>query len=109
MLVFFLLTLVLLVAFGAFAVAVTRVGGHGLGAVASLAALLPSLAPISFGYLLAHNLDNLAINSQLLIPAGRQPDRSRRVGNGCRRRSTTATRSGSSSSRPRCTGTWPWP
>jgi hypothetical protein len=73
MLVFFLLTLVLLVAFGAFAVAVTRVGGHGLGAVASLAALLPSLAPISFGYLLAHNLDNLAINSQLLIPLAGNP------------------------------------
>jgi hypothetical protein len=73
MLVFFLLTLVLLVAFGAFAVAVTRVGGHGLGAVASLAALLPSLAPISFGYLLAHNLDNLAINGQLLIPLAGNP------------------------------------
>ncbi len=73
MLVFFLLTLVLLVAFGAFALAVTRVGGHGLGSVASLAALLPSLAPISFGYLLAHNLDNLAINSQLLIPLAGNP------------------------------------
>ena len=68
MLTFFALTLALLALFGAFALAVTRVGGHRLGFVASLAALLPSLAPISFGYLFAHNLDNLAINGQLLIP-----------------------------------------
>ena len=45
-----------------------RVSGHRLGFAASLAALLPSLAPISFGYLFAHNLDNLAINGQLLVP-----------------------------------------
>ena len=73
MLVFFALTLALLLLFGAFALAVTRVGGHRLGFVASLAALLPSLAPISFGYLFAHNLDNLAINSQLLIPLAGNP------------------------------------
>ena len=73
MVVFLLLTVTLLLAFGAFALAVTRVGRHGLGFLASLAALLPSLAPISFGYLLAHNLDNLAINGQLLIPLAGNP------------------------------------
>jgi hypothetical protein len=34
----------------------------------SLTALLPSLVPIAFGYLFAHNLEYLVLNSQLLFP-----------------------------------------
>lgn len=66
--VFVLLVVVMLAVFGAFALAVARTAGRGDGLVRSLAVLLPSLAPISFGYLLAHNIDNLSINGQLLIP-----------------------------------------
>jgi len=33
-----------------------------------VAGLLPSLLPIAFGYLVAHNAEYLAINGQLLIP-----------------------------------------
>lgn len=33
-----------------------------------LAGLLPSLLPISFGYLLAHNIEYLMVNGQLLFP-----------------------------------------
>ena len=65
---FVVLVIVLFAAFGGFAVAVSRAGGHALRPVAALAAVLPSLLPISFGYLVAHNLDNLSINGQLLIP-----------------------------------------
>lgn len=66
--VFVVLVAVMLAAFGAFAIAVARTAGRADGLIRSLAVLLPSLAPISFGYLLAHNVDNLSINSQLLIP-----------------------------------------
>lgn len=54
--------------FGAFAAGVRAAGRLGGSALAALAGLLPSLLPISFGYLLAHNIDYLAINGQLLIP-----------------------------------------
>ena len=66
--VFLLLTLVTLGVFGLFAMAVARAGGRRSTAVASLCALLPSLLPIAFGYLLAHNLEYLVVNGQLLIP-----------------------------------------
>jgi hypothetical protein len=57
-----------LVVFGLFAVAVARAGGHRGSPVAALSGLLPSLVPIAFGYLLAHNLEYLVVNGQLLIP-----------------------------------------
>src|SRR6266550_2666587 len=38
-----------------------------------VAGLLPSLVPIAFGYLLAHNFDYLAINGQLLIHQASDP------------------------------------
>jgi hypothetical protein len=67
-LAFLALSLVTLLVFGAFAVAVARAGGHGSSFATALAGLLPSLLPIAFGYLLAHNLEYLATNGQLLIP-----------------------------------------
>lgn len=54
--------------FSSFAAAVSRVGAHNIKATAALAGLLPSLLPISFGYLLAHNIEYLLINGQLLFP-----------------------------------------
>lgn len=68
MLAFLGLSLVTLLVFGAFAVAVARAGGHRSSFTGALAGLLPSLLPIAFGYLLAHNLEYLATNGQLLIP-----------------------------------------
>ncbi|WP_133260195.1 hypothetical protein [Streptacidiphilus pinicola] len=53
---------------GAFAQAVARLGGHDVRPAAALHGLLPSLLPIAFGYLLAHNLQYLLINGQLLVP-----------------------------------------
>jgi hypothetical protein len=67
-LAFLLLALATLVVFGLFAVAVARTGGQRSSFTASLSGLLPSLAPIAFGYLLAHNLEYLIVNGQLLIP-----------------------------------------
>ncbi|HJY79481.1 MAG TPA: hypothetical protein VKK81_00120 [Candidatus Binatia bacterium] len=54
--------------FFSFAAAVRAVGRLEGSSMAVLAGLLPSLVPISFGYLLAHNLDYLSINGQLLLP-----------------------------------------
>ena len=67
-LTFLLLAVATLVVFGLFAVAVARAGGHGTPFTVALSGLLPSLAPIAFGYLLAHNLQYLIVNGQLLIP-----------------------------------------
>jgi hypothetical protein len=67
-LVFLLLAVATLAVFGLFAVAVARTGGHRGSPVAALSGLLPSLVPIAFGYLLAHNLEYLVVNGQLLIP-----------------------------------------
>jgi hypothetical protein len=67
-LAFLALSLVTLLVFGAFAVAVARTGGHGSSFPTALAGLLPSLLPIAFGYLLAHNMEYLATNGQLMIP-----------------------------------------
>jgi hypothetical protein len=63
-----LLTGLMLSVFGAFAVVVGRVGGHGVTGLASLTGLLPSLLPIAFGYLLAHYLQYVLINGQLILP-----------------------------------------
>ena len=65
---FALLSLLMLTLFGLFAMAVARAGGQQPCFVASLAALLPSMVPIAFGYLLAHNLEYLVVNGQLLVP-----------------------------------------
>jgi hypothetical protein len=66
--VFLGLGLATFVAFGAFAVGASRLAGRQLGIRPALAGLLPSLLPISFGYLLAHYLQYVVINGQLLIP-----------------------------------------
>lgn len=65
---FALLVLVAWALFGGFASLVRRVGGMGRSTIDVLAGLLPSLLPIAFGYLVAHNAEYLAINGQLFIP-----------------------------------------
>jgi len=52
--------------FAGFAAAVRGVGYLDEPLINVIAGLLPSLVPIAFGYLLAHNFDYLAINGQLL-------------------------------------------
>ncbi|MBK5308210.1 MAG: hypothetical protein JJD92_16105 [Frankiaceae bacterium] len=75
---FLLLALLIAVVFGGFATASARSGRHDVGPTAALAGLLPSMVPIAFGYLLAHNLQYLLVNAQLLgpligNPTGRDP------------------------------------
>jgi hypothetical protein len=65
---FVLLAVLIAVVFGGFAVASARAGRHGVGPVAALAGLLPSMVPIAFAYLLAHNLQYVLVNSQVLGP-----------------------------------------
>jgi hypothetical protein len=43
-------------------------GEHDTRPLSSLTGLLPSLLPIAFGYLLAHNLEYVLVNAQLLLP-----------------------------------------
>lgn len=62
------LLVVILAVFLAFAYASARGGGLGTGPVASLAHLLPSLVPIAYGYLVAHYLQYVVTNGQLLLP-----------------------------------------
>jgi hypothetical protein len=59
--------------FGSFARAVRDVGRLDLSVRGTIAQLLPSLLPISFGYLVAHNLNYLLVNGQLLIPLAGNP------------------------------------
>jgi hypothetical protein len=66
--IFILVALVLGALFTGFAVAVSRAGGHHSTPLQALAGLLPSLLPISFAYLLAHYLQYLLINGQLMFP-----------------------------------------
>ncbi|GAC1445589.1 MAG: hypothetical protein NVSMB55_27460 [Mycobacteriales bacterium] len=65
---FLLLALVLTVVFGAFAYGAAQAGRHDVGPRRALSGLLPSMLPIAFAYLLAHNLQYLLVNSQLLGP-----------------------------------------
>jgi heme/copper-type cytochrome/quinol oxidase subunit 2 len=65
---FVLVAVVVSVIFGAFATGAVRVGRHGTGPLTALNGLLPSLLPIAFGYLLAHNVQYLLVNAQLLFP-----------------------------------------
>jgi hypothetical protein len=65
---FVTLALVIAVVFGAFAQASARAGRHRVGPAHALAGLLPSMVPIAFAYLLAHNLQYLLVNGQALAP-----------------------------------------
>jgi len=62
------LTLATLAVFGAFALGAARAAGRRPGVVSALTGLLPSLLPIAFGYLLAHYLQYILVNGQLLFP-----------------------------------------
>lgn len=66
--VFVGLALVVFAVFGAFALAAARAAGSAGTFVASLSELLPSMVPIAFGYLIAHNLGYVMVNVQLLFP-----------------------------------------
>jgi hypothetical protein len=52
----------------AFAAASGLAGRHGESALTSFTGLLPSLLPIAFGYLFAHNLEYVLVNGQLMLP-----------------------------------------
>ncbi|MDQ6847443.1 MAG: hypothetical protein M3019_07665 [Candidatus Dormibacteraeota bacterium] len=54
--------------FGGFAAVVRHFGDMQRSTLQVLAGLVPSLLPIAFGYLVAHNAEYIAINGQLLIP-----------------------------------------
>ncbi|MGH7750680.1 MAG: hypothetical protein ACREQ5_38805, partial [Candidatus Dormibacteria bacterium] len=59
--------------FGLFSLAVRRLGRPEASVPATVVALLPSLLPIAFGYLVAHNFDYLLVNGQLLVPLAGNP------------------------------------
>jgi hypothetical protein len=59
-----MLALILLV----FAYSSAVAGRHRTTPLESFTGLLPSLVPIAFGYLLAHNLEYVLVNGQLLLP-----------------------------------------
>jgi len=63
-----LITAVMFGFFAVFASWAARAGGRPGAPLPALAVLLPSLLPIAFGYQLAHYLQYLAINGQLLFP-----------------------------------------
>jgi hypothetical protein len=67
------LVVLVLAVFTAFAVASARTGGSSESPLAALAVLLPSLVPIAYGYLVAHYLQYLVTNGQLLIPLASNP------------------------------------
>lgn len=67
-LTFAVLVVLILAVLGAFAFAAARAGRHRGGFRDSLAGLLPSVLPIAFGYQLAHYVQYLVINSQLMMP-----------------------------------------
>jgi hypothetical protein len=65
---FAFLVLVAWCLFGGFSALVRRAGEIRRSTVDVLSGLLPSLLPIAFGYLVAHNAEYIAINGQLFIP-----------------------------------------
>jgi hypothetical protein len=67
-LVFAAITVATLTVFGAFAVGAGRAAGRRIDTVRALTGLLPSLLPIAYGYLLAHYIQYVVINGQLLLP-----------------------------------------
>ncbi len=66
--VFLAIAIAVWAVFGGFAYAAARAAGVRERMTAALADLLPSMVPIAFGYLIAHNLQYVLINSQLLLP-----------------------------------------
>lgn len=62
------MAIVLAVLLAGFAQGSAVAGQHGTRPLSSLTGLLPSLVPIALGYLLAHNLEYLLVNAQLLFP-----------------------------------------
>src|SRR5437660_5279695 len=71
--VFVGLVLLIWALFTGFAAAVRAVGHLDEPLINVITGLLPSLVPIAFGYLLAHNFDYLATNGQLLIHQASDP------------------------------------
>lgn len=67
------LMVVVLAVFTGFAHWSARLGRHRTRPLESLAGLLPSLVPIAYGYLLAHNLQYLMIQLQQLYPLAKNP------------------------------------
>jgi hypothetical protein len=67
-LAFLTLTVGTLAVFAAFAFGAGRVAGSRIDPLRALTGLLPSLLPIAYGYLLAHYLQYVLINGQLLAP-----------------------------------------
>jgi hypothetical protein len=65
---FVVLIAVICLVFGFFAYLAARWGGHRTGFRDSLSGLLPSMLPIAFGYLVAHNAQYVLVNGQLLGP-----------------------------------------
>ncbi|MDQ1748188.1 MAG: hypothetical protein QOD07_2451 [Frankiaceae bacterium] len=65
---FVVLALALTLVFGLFAFGAARAGRHAGGVRTAVAELLPSLLPIAYGYLLAHNLQYVMVNGQLMFP-----------------------------------------
>ena len=65
---FVLNVVVLMTLFGVFARASAHLGHHRTGVLGSLAELLPSVVPIALGYLVAHYLQYILVNSQLMAP-----------------------------------------
>jgi hypothetical protein len=65
---FLLMVVVMLFAFGAFSHASAKLGRHGTRFLGSLSGRLPSVVPIAFGYLFAHNIEYILINAQLMAP-----------------------------------------
>jgi hypothetical protein len=72
-LVFAAMVLLIWLVFAGFAAAVRAVGLLDEPLINVVAGLIPSLVPIAFGYLLAHNFDYLVINGQLLIHQASDP------------------------------------
>src|SRR4051812_26633047 len=65
---FIAMALVLAGVLTGFAQGSASAGEHGTRPLGSLTGLLPSLVPIAFGYLLAHNLEYVLVSGQLLFP-----------------------------------------
>jgi hypothetical protein len=67
MVVFIGLSVIIWGLFAGFGAAVRAAGHLDAPLISVVAGLIPSLVPIAFGYLVAHNVDYLSINGQLLI------------------------------------------
>jgi len=66
--VFAVMAVVLALILVGFAQGSATAGEHQTGPLRSFTGLLPSLVPIAFGYLLAHNLEYILVNGQLMFP-----------------------------------------